>query len=139
MSSEIRRDPALLLLLAPQALAEQPLVPLLLAVLVGVRQREWTETGSEVVKLRIARKMDQTPRHIAPNRRRDKRTWYLVYNDDQLRRAKKRLSRSWRTRSPIEIDGTRSVGPDFFAYNRVESRLIRQTTIAKMKRDRLAE
>ncbi len=90
------------------------------------------------MKLRIARKIDQTPPHVAPNRRRDKRVWWQVYNVDQLRAAERRLRRSWRRLAPMFVhdDGRRGrkTTPDFFAANRVKSRRQRQAAIMEYRR-----
>jgi hypothetical protein len=85
------------------------------------------------MKLRIARKMDIGNWKRRKHDDRDKRSWWQVYTDDQLRRAMDRLRRSWHTRCPpIHIEEGKSVRalvPDFFALNRVESRLVRQRAI----------
>ncbi len=74
------------------------------------------------MKLRIAR--------VRP----DKRKWWAVYTDDQLRRAVVRLRRSWIRCSPV-VDGYRNVeGTDYFAMNRVESRLVRQRALRRFRR-----
>lgn len=88
------------------------------------------------MRLRIARKMDQRPPHAYPNRRRDKRVWWMVYSADQLARSEQRLGESWRGACPPLADGTRNLTPDFFAMNRVSSRRIRQATIRKMDKAR---
>lgn len=86
------------------------------------------------MKLRIARKMDTGSWRQRPHRDKDKREWWTVYSDDQLRRAMVRLGRSWRRHSPV-IDGRRNVeGTDFFAMNRVESRLVRQRALRRSRR-----
>lgn len=89
------------------------------------------------MKLRIARKMDMTPKHVAPNRKRDRRVWWRAYSVDQLLNAERRLRRSWSTHSPV-VDGHRNVTPDFFAMNRVHSRRVRQGAINKLNRERKA-
>lgn len=83
------------------------------------------------MKLRIARKMDTGSWKQRDRKDKDKRTWWKVYTNDQLQQAMYRLRRSWSRRNPV-IDGWRNVeGTDFFAMNRVESRLIRQKIINK--------
>jgi hypothetical protein len=84
------------------------------------------------VRLRIARKMD-TGSWKRKRRDHDKRVWWQVYTDEQLQRAKCRLQKSWLRRSPV-VDGMRNVeGTDFFAMNRVESRLIRQRALRRLR------
>lgn len=83
------------------------------------------------MKLRIARKMDPGSWQRLERAARDKRAWRAVYTDDQLRRAERRLERSWRTACPPAADGSRAVSPDFFAANRVQSRRIRQAALRR--------
>lgn len=84
------------------------------------------------MRLRIARKMDTGS--WSSRRKPDKRKWWTVYSDGQLRIAVRRLRRSWSRCSPV-VDGHRNVeGTDFFAMNRVESRLIRQRAIRESRR-----
>lgn len=87
------------------------------------------------MKLRIARKMDTGgvgSRRLAHG---DKRQWWTVYTDDQLRRAEVRLRQSWSRRNPpVGEDRRRNVSPDWFAANRVESRLARQRALRRSRR-----
>lgn len=86
------------------------------------------------MKLRIARKMDTGDWKRRARVRPDKRKWWAVYTDDQLRRAVVRLRRSWIRCSPV-INGYRNVeGTDYFAMNRVESRLVRQRALRRFRR-----
>lgn len=86
------------------------------------------------MKLRIARKMDTGDWKRRARVRSDKRKWWAVYTDDQLRRAVVRLRRSWIRCSPV-INGYRNVeGTDYFAMNRVESRLVRQRALRRFRR-----
>jgi hypothetical protein len=82
--------------------------------------------------------MDQRPPHTYPNKRRDTRTWWQVYSVDQLRRAERRLRRSWRAHRETSTgsDGRKlwSLIPDWFAANRVASRRARQAAILKDRR-----
>lgn len=80
------------------------------------------------MNLRIARKM--APPGHRQRRKRDKRTWWLVYSERQLLDAERRLGRAWR-RANRCIDGQRKTSPDFFAMNRVCSRRQRQVAIAR--------
>jgi hypothetical protein len=88
------------------------------------------------VKLRIARKMDLGSWKQWARADRDKRVWWTVYTEEQLRRAELRLRKSWQTRCPVRPDGSRSVSPDFFAANRIESRLARQRAIRRVRDER---
>lgn len=83
------------------------------------------------MRLRIARKMDTGSWQQRLRGGKDKRKWWSVYSDDQLQRAVARLRRSWMRCSPV-INGYRNVqGTDYFAMNRVESRLIRQRALRR--------
>lgn len=90
------------------------------------------------MKLRIARKMDTGG--WKQRRRKDrefrKRVWWHVYTDEQLTRAERRLRKSWTTRRVASFDdeGRKmwTLVPDWFAANRVESRLIRQRALRRM-------
>lgn len=82
------------------------------------------------MKLRIARKMDQGT-HAQQRARGDKRTWWFVYTDGQLKRAERRLLRSWLTHRPLQADGCRRVHREL-AANRVNSRRVRQRIIRRL-------
>lgn len=84
------------------------------------------------MRLRIARKIDARLKRQAYTRRR----WWQKYTTEQLRCASKRLSRSWIRMCPVEIEETtgrvyRSLTPDFFASNRLESFAIRRPRILR--------
>lgn len=87
------------------------------------------------MKLRIARKMDQRPPHAYPNKRRDDRVWWQVYNVEQLKRAEKRLRKAWSTHTlrGVDTDGKswRKTNPDYFAAYRVLSRRERQAALRR--------
>jgi hypothetical protein len=85
------------------------------------------------MRLRVARKMDRGYWKRRAVDDKDKRTWWRVYTDDQLRRAEIRLRRSWGTRCPVEPDGERALTLDWFAANRVQSRRARQRALRKIR------
>jgi hypothetical protein len=84
------------------------------------------------MKLRIARKIDPGTWDRRARAQRHKRTWWSVYTDDQLRRAARRLRRAWRACCPLQPGGMIAVNEDFFAANRVESRLARQRALRRV-------
>ena len=92
------------------------------------------------MNLRIARKMDMGAHQRRKRDDRDfaKRTWWKVYSLDQLKRAERRLHRSWIRMCPVRHDdegkGYRLLTPDYFAENRVNSRRIRQRTLRQLER-----
>jgi hypothetical protein len=89
------------------------------------------------MKLRIARKMDTGGVGSRRLRKRQKRTWWLVYTHDQLERAERRLRHSWTThRRPGAEPGTLTLTPDWFAANRVQSRRARQRAVTSDQRER---
>lgn len=98
------------------------------------------------MKLRIARKMDlgDWKRRERDNRANHKRPWWTVYNGDQLLRAERRLSRSWRTHvvRTVDDEGRKwlTVGdvPDFFVFNRVHSRRIRRGALRRNRPEKYA-
>lgn len=90
------------------------------------------------MRLRVARKIDRGSWKRRKRDNRDKRVWWATYTDEQLCAAIRRLRRSWVThrKSSVDSSGRRSwsLVPDWFASNRIESRLIRQVTIRNMRR-----
>lgn len=85
------------------------------------------------MKLRIARKMDTGDWKRRARGIVDKRPWWSVYTDEQLRRAERRLRRSHRTRCPV-IAGVQAVHPDYFAANRVHARHVQQRALRRHRR-----
>jgi hypothetical protein len=63
----------------------------------------------------------------------DHRPWWAIYSDDQLLRAERRLAKAWRTRCPLQPDGSRAVNADYFASNRVQSRRQRQAALRRWR------
>jgi hypothetical protein len=80
------------------------------------------------VKLRIARKMERRAVGDAPGH---------IYSMAQMRVAVQRLRRSWQTHCPIEdYEGFRGrlISDDFHAAYRLESKMIRQQVLLRMRR-----